>query len=121
MNRTSAAKLLLSALAALPTFGAGAEISYNRDIRPILTENCFACHGADSAARKAGLRLDSFEAATAERKDGKPAIVAGKPDESEAYLRIITTDEDEVMPPTKIKKVLTSAQKDRSEERRVGK
>ena len=113
MNRTSAAKLLLlSALAALPTFGAGAEISYNRDIRPILTENCFACHGADSAARKAGLRLDSFEAATEKRKDSKPAIVAGKPEESEAYLRIIHTDEDEVMPPLKIKKTLTSQQKD---------
>src|SRR5687768_8564390 len=119
MNRTSAAKLLLSALAALPTFGAGSELSYNRDIRPILTENCFACHGADSAARKAGLRLDSFEAATAERKDskpaivpGKPAIVPGKPEESEAFLRITTTNEDDVMPPTKIKKTLTSQQKD---------
>src|SRR5687768_18172795 len=108
MNRTSAAKLLLSALAALPTFGAGAEISYNRDIRPILTENCFACHGADSAARKASLRLDSFEAATEPRKDSKPAIVAGKPEESEAYLRIVHTDPEEIMPPVKVKKVLTS-------------
>jgi hypothetical protein len=88
------------------------EISYNRDIRPILTENCFACHGPDSAARKASLRLDSFEAATAERKDSKPAVVPGKPEESEAYRRITTTDEDDLMPPVKSKKVLTTAQKD---------
>ena len=113
MNRTVAAiSLLASALAAVPAFSAGAEISYNRDIRPILTENCFACHGADSAARKADLRLDLSEAATAERKDSKPAIVAGKPDESEAIRRILTTDEDDVMPPVKSKKTLTSAQKD---------
>lgn len=90
----------------------GAEISYNRDIRPILTENCFACHGPDSAARKAGLRLDSFKDATAERKDSKPAIVAGKPEESSVYLRIVTTDEDDLMPPVKSKKTLTSQQKD---------
>jgi hypothetical protein len=89
-----------------------AEISYNRDIRPILSENCFTCHGPDSAARKASLRLDSFEAATAERKDSKPAIVPGKPEESESIRRIMTTDEDDMMPPVKSKKVLTSAQKD---------
>ena len=113
MNRTATAiSLLLSSLASFTAFSAESELSYNRDIRPILTENCFACHGADSAARKAGLRLDSFEAATAERKDSKPAIVPGKPEESEAYLRITTTNEEDVMPPTKIKKTLTSQQKD---------
>ncbi|HVK57681.1 MAG TPA: DUF1549 domain-containing protein, partial [Candidatus Kapabacteria bacterium] len=111
MNRyASAISLLISSLASVASFGA--EISYNRDIRPILTENCFACHGPDSAARKAGLRLDSFKEATAERKDSKPAIIAGKPDESSVYLRIITTDEEDVMPPVKSKKTLTSQQKD---------
>src|SRR5688500_5473785 len=105
MNRSAIAiSLLLSALAPVANFAAATDISYNRDIRPILTENCFACHGADSAARKASLRLDNFEAATEERKDSKPAIVAGKPDESEAYLRIITSDEDDRMPPVKTKK-----------------
>ena len=99
-------------VASIASVSHGAEISYNREIRPILTENCFACHGPDSAARKAGLRLDSFEAATAERKDSKPAIVAGKPEESSAYLRVVTTDEDDLMPPVKSKKVLTSQQKD---------
>jgi hypothetical protein len=94
------------------SYAAESSISYNRDIRPILMENCFACHGADSAARKAGLRLDRFEEATAERKDSKPAIVPGKPEESESYRRIVTTDEDDLMPPVKSKKTLTSGQKD---------
>lgn len=88
------------------------EISYNRDIRPILTENCFACHGPDSAARKADLRLDLFEAATAARKDGQPAIVPGKPEESSAIARILATDEDDVMPPVKTKKALKPAEKE---------
>ena len=88
------------------------DISYNRDIRPILAENCFTCHGPDSAARKANLRLDSFEAATSPRKDSNPAIVATKPDESEAIRRIFTSDDDDRMPPPKSKKVLKSEQKE---------
>ncbi|HEV8543792.1 MAG TPA: DUF1549 domain-containing protein, partial [Verrucomicrobiae bacterium] len=88
------------------------DISYNRDIRPILLENCFACHGPDSASRKASLRLDSFEGATALRKEGKHAIVPGQPDGSEAIRRIFTSDEDDRMPPIKSKKVLKSAEKD---------
>ncbi|HEX7860554.1 MAG TPA: DUF1553 domain-containing protein [Verrucomicrobiae bacterium] len=111
MNRIAFSISLLISVLVAASSGA-AEISYNRDIRPILTENCFACHGADSAARKADLRLDSFEGATAVKKDGKPAIVAGKPEESEAFLRVITKDEEEVMPPVKSKKTLTSQQKD---------
>src|SRR6059036_3052383 len=64
------------------------KIEYNRDVRPILSENCFACHGADSAARKASLRLDRFEDATAPRKEKPPAIVPGKPEASELVRRI---------------------------------
>jgi mono/diheme cytochrome c family protein len=105
----SSALLCILGVAASPS---AEEIRYNRDIRPILTENCFACHGPDSAARKADLRLDSFEAATAARKDGQPAIVPGKPDESGAILRVLTPDEDDVMPPTKTKKTLGSAEKE---------
>src|SRR5688500_16328136 len=108
--------LLTSAILCLSGVAAwtsnGEEILYNRDIRPILTENCFACHGPDSAARKGNLRLDNFEAATAERKDGKPAVVAGKPEASEAILRVLTTDEDDVMPPVKSKKALKPAEKE---------
>src|SRR6058998_3175867 len=90
---------------------APAKLEFNRDIRPILSENCFACHGADSAARKAGLRLDRPEDATAPRKDAKPAIVPGKPEDSELIRRISTSDQDDVMPPTKTHKVLTLEQK----------
>jgi hypothetical protein len=80
---------------------------YNRDVRPVLAENCFACHGPDSAARKAKLRLDVRDEAI---KAG--AIVPGKPDESAALLRVLSDDPQDVMPPPKTKKVLTKAQKD---------
>jgi len=87
------------------------KIEYNRDIRPILSENCFACHGADSASRKANLRLDYFEQATAPRKDNQAAIVPGKPKESLLVHRILATDDD-IMPPAKTHKTLTAEQKD---------
>jgi hypothetical protein len=82
------------------------KLEYNRDIRPILAENCFACHGADSAARKADLRIDQRDAAI----EGK-AIVPGKPDKSEMIARIFTEDASEIMPPVKSHKKLTPAQK----------
>jgi hypothetical protein len=80
---------------------------YNRDVRPILAENCFACHGADSAARKAKLRLDVRDDAI---KAG--AVVPGKPDDSEALRRVLSDDPQELMPPPKTKKTLTARQKD---------
>ena len=86
---------------------AGESIEYNRDIRPILAENCFACHGADSAARKADLRLDQREAAI-----DFGAIVPDQPDESELMARVLATDPDVVMPPPEIKKQLSQQQKD---------
>ena len=88
-----------------------AKLEYNRDVRPILSENCFACHGADSASRKAGLRLDHSEDATAPRKDSQPAIVPGKPESSELIRRINAADDD-VMPPAKTHKTLTPEQKE---------
>jgi hypothetical protein len=74
-------------------------LSFNRDIRPILSDNCFACHGPDNANRQAGLRLDTFDLATAELDSGTRAIVPEKIDESELVARIITDDPDSVMPP----------------------
>ena len=82
------------------------QVEYNRDIRPILSDTCFACHGPDSAARKGDLRLDQSEAAEA-----SGAIVPGSPDESEMIRRILSTDPDEMMPPPELKKELTPAQK----------
>jgi hypothetical protein len=82
-------------------------IEYNRDIRPILVENCFACHGADSAARKADLRLDKRE--TAEEMG---AITPGDVGSSSLVERIESTDPEMMMPPHATKKQLTAEQKD---------
>ena len=79
--------------------GAPARLSFNRDIRPILSDNCFACHGPDNANRQAGLRLDTFDLATAELDSGSRAIVPEKIDESELVARIVSDDPDAVMPP----------------------
>ena len=88
-----------------------ARVEYNRDVRPVLSENCFPCHGADSAARKAKLRLDKSEEATAKREDTPPAIVPGKPAASELVRRIFDPGDD-LMPPAKTHKQLTPQQKD---------
>lgn len=100
----------MALLLMLPAFAAMAadKLSFNRDIRPILAENCFACHGPDSASRKAGLRLDRREVAV---KAG--AIAPGDPDESELIHRIFATGNDEVMPPPRVHKQLTAAQKEK--------
>ncbi|MCA9053317.1 MAG: DUF1553 domain-containing protein [Planctomycetaceae bacterium] len=83
------------------------ELEYNRDIRPILADNCFACHGADSAARKADLRLDQREAAV-----DFGAITPNEPEHSELIVRILSDDPDSVMPPPETKKTLTTKQKE---------
>ncbi len=80
------------------------KLSYNRDVRQILVENCFACHGADSAARKAGLRLDKFAEATAKRGDTSP-IVPGKPEQSEIVRRM--NGQGPLMPPVESHKKMT--------------
>ena len=90
------------------TFGAiAAPLSYNRDIRPILSENCFACHGPDKASREAKLRLDIREAAIE-----KEAIIPGDLKKSDLIFYINSEDEDEIMPPPESHKKLTQAQKD---------
>lgn len=83
-----------------------------REVRPILSSHCFKCHGPDEATRKGKLRLDEPEAAFKAGKSGEVAIVPGKPDKSAIITRIFTEDEDELMPPTKIKHPLTAEQKD---------
>ena len=102
--------VLLTSVALLTVAGvsrAEGTLRYNRDVRPILAENCFSCHGPDSASRKADLRLDRREAAiTAE------AIKPGQPDESALIQRILSTDPDEMMPPPASHKVLKKEQKE---------
>ena len=82
---------------------------FQREIRPILSDNCFACHGPDSSTRMAGLRLDRKEAAFEARKTGA-AIVPGKPDESLLYQRISDPKPVRRMPPPTAHKTLTPAQ-----------
>jgi hypothetical protein len=93
------------------TAAAEEPLSFNRDIRPILSENCFACHGFDSKKREAELRLDTPEGAYT-AKDGAFPIKPGDLAKSEVWQRIITTDEDDLMPPPKSHKKLTQKQKD---------
>ena len=89
----------------------GEEVTFNRDIRPILSDNCYSCHGTDAAKRKAGLRLDTFEGATAD-SDGIRAILPGELEKSELWRRVTSEDEEEVMPPRKFHRQLTIAQKE---------
>jgi mono/diheme cytochrome c family protein len=97
---------LLAALLVASTPSVAADIQYNRDIRPILAENCFACHGPDSAARKADLRLDKREVAIE-----MGAIVPGDVESSELVARVLADSELEIMPPPHSTKKLTDAQK----------
>jgi len=86
-------------------------VEYNRDVRPILSDNCFYCHGPDPKHREAKLRLDTPEGAVAVR-DGSVALVPGKPEESALIERVFSDDPDLKMPPAKSHKTLTPAQKD---------
>ena len=89
---------------------AAEKVVFNRDVRPILSDRCFACHGPDDAKRESGLRLDRAAEATAELSGGTRAIVPGKPDESELLARITSTDPDVVMPPPHLGKPVTPAE-----------
>ena len=105
--------LLLTLLAAFCTgrlLAAPEAPDFNRDIRPILSENGFHCHGPDAKAREADLRLDTFHGATTGGEFADP-VVPGKPGESEVIVRINTDDPDEIMPPPDAKRTLTTKQK----------
>ncbi len=85
---------------------------FNRDVRPILSDKCFKCHGPDKKSRKAELRLDLRDEAIVAAESGETPIVPGKPDESEVVKRVFTTDADELMPPADSHKSLTPQQKE---------
>ena len=77
---------------------AAEKVDFNRDIRPILSNACFRCHGPDAAVREAELRLD-IPAGLFAKRDGKPAVVPGDPERSELMRRIVHTDAAQRMPP----------------------
>ena len=85
--------ILLLGLAAVRVQAAAAKVDFDRQIRPILSDKCYRCHGPDAASREADMRLD--------RSDGVPedVLVPGKPGESELIARITSEDESERMPP----------------------
>ena len=87
-------------------------VRFNRDIRPLMSDTCFHCHGFDPKSRKGGLRLDIREEALKAGKSGEIAIVPGKPDQSEIIKRIFSTDAEDVMPEKEAHKTLSAAQKE---------
>lgn len=89
---------------ALSAGAAAQNPDFNRDVRPILSQSCFKCHGMDDAARKAKLRFDVRESALS-------VITPGKPEQSELIKRVFSTDPDEMMPPPAAKMTLTAEQK----------
>ncbi len=89
---------------------AAPNVDYLRDIRPLLSHTCYACHGPDEESRQAELRLDRLESVLGETASGVVPIVPGKPDESELVRRISSEDKDEVMPPVDSGKSLTAEQ-----------
>lgn len=86
---------------------ASALVSFNRDIRPLISENCLSCHGPDEASRKRDLRLDLEAGLFGETKGGKKLIVPGDPEGSLFFSRITHEDPDERMPPVKSKLTLS--------------
>ncbi len=103
------ALVLLAISGELPPSNPAAPVAFNRDIRPILSDHCYPCHGPDSARRKAGLRLDLESSARADH-DGRRPIVPGDLAASELYRRITAEEADERMPPPKSGKSLTAPQ-----------
>lgn len=87
-------------------------IDFDRQIRPILSNHCFRCHGPDAGERQAGFRLDVRESAIGEADSGEHPIVPGDPAKSELVTRIFSDDKDIVMPPPEINKPLSAEQKD---------
>src|SRR5262245_40802168 len=114
MRRILSCMLLASLGVAAPSAAKDPEenVRFNRDIRPILANACFQCHGPDPGGRKAKLRFDREEGFFGAREGG-PTVVKNDPAKSPLYQRIITKDPDDLMPPPKSHKVLKPEEKER--------
>lgn len=102
--------VLLAVAVAAEASEAEQAVNFNRDIRPLLAKNCFACHGPDEGSRKSELRLDTLEGATADF-EGQRAVVPGQPDKSELVRRVESREADVVMPPPDSGHELSDAEK----------
>ncbi len=102
------ASLLCAGDAVAPSLPA--QVDYTRDVRPILSNACFACHGPDEGSREADLRLDDRAGVSAIASSGSPVVAPGKPEDSELLRRIVSTNPDEAMPPPDSGKKLTPAE-----------
>ncbi|MBC7369460.1 MAG: DUF1553 domain-containing protein [Undibacterium sp.] len=109
MSRSPFAGLLTAFVAITASAAEPSPLQFNRDIRPILSENCFYCHGQDATHREAKLRLDDRDNTIVER-DGRFVIAPGKPEESELIFRLLSKDEEEQMPPPTTNKHVTPEQ-----------
>src|SRR5687768_4276635 len=113
MKQLASLTLLVMALFS-PRIGwaeSAVKIDYNRQIRPLLSNNCFKCHGPDAAERQAELRLDQRDSALQPTESGGVAVVPGNPDESELIKRIFAESKAERMPPASENKQLSAADK----------
>jgi hypothetical protein len=110
-RRPRASRWLLALLGVASSAVAAEQIDFNRQIRPILADACFHCHGPDAASREAKLRLDEREGLLQVR-EGVSVVVPGKPDESELLHRIVSPHEDEVMPPPRAARQLKPEEKE---------
>ena len=104
---------LFVAMASPFAWAADAPVDFNREVRPILSDRCYGCHGPDAdKGRKAGLRLDEIGGATKKLKSGDIAIVPGDLEKSTMAHRILSTDPEEIMPPPELHRPLSAAEKD---------
>ena len=104
---------LLPLVVSVAVFAADQPVDFNRDVRPLLSDRCYGCHGPDAdKGRKAGLRLDEPEGATKKLKSGERAVVPGDLEQSEMIKRIRSADPEEVMPPPELHRPLSAAEKD---------
>ena len=108
-SRTVWCIAFVGVFATVPVSQAAEPVAFNRDIRPILSDNCYACHGPDRNQRKANLRLDNDTDAFTDR-DGTRIVVAGKPEASELFRKLTAPDPKKRMPPPKFGKALSAQQ-----------
>jgi hypothetical protein len=111
MERSPILSTFIAAGASISCAWSAEKVDFSREIQPILSNHCYACHGQDAEAREGGLRLDRRDDALAGGDDG-PAFVPGDPDASAMILRILSSDPDDQMPPPKAKKPLPEADKE---------